>query len=99
MKEYNSNNISAIGLIACSYEGALLCYKSICLEAAAVMGPHAHPAISMHNHSLRDYMTCIEQDDWKGVGQLMLDSAWSCITIMNGFWAANLFLPVENLSA
>jgi len=69
------NNAHPIGLIACSYEGALLCYKSICLEAAAIMGPHAHPTISMHNHSLRESMICIEQDDWKGVALLMLDSA------------------------
>lgn len=29
----------------------------------------------MHAHSFRDYMDCIEADDWKGVGELMLSSA------------------------
>lgn len=29
----------------------------------------------MHTHSLADYVACIEQDDWRGVGELMLSSA------------------------
>jgi len=39
------------------------------------MGPHGHPEVSMHTHSLADYMECIYRDDWKGVGELMLSSA------------------------
>ncbi len=29
----------------------------------------------MHTHSLAEYMKCIDRDDWKGVGELMLSSA------------------------
>jgi aspartate racemase len=29
----------------------------------------------MHTHSLREYMKCIERDDWPAVGRLMLSSA------------------------
>lgn len=29
----------------------------------------------MHTHSLREYMKCIDRDDWQGVGELMLSSA------------------------
>jgi aspartate racemase len=29
----------------------------------------------MHSYSLADYMRCIDQDDWQGVGELMLSSA------------------------
>jgi aspartate racemase len=29
----------------------------------------------MHSHSLADYVTCLERDDWQGVGELMLSSA------------------------
>jgi aspartate racemase len=39
------------------------------------MGTHGHPEVSMHTHSLADYMECIYRDDWKGVGELMLSSA------------------------
>lgn len=64
-----------IGIVACSAEGAALCYRTICLEGTAVMGRHAHPEVSMHTHSLADYMRCIYADDWQGVADLMLSSA------------------------
>jgi aspartate racemase len=64
-----------IGIVACSAEGAALCYRTICLEGAAMMGKHDHPEVSMHTHSLHRYMECIYRDDWQGVGELMLDSA------------------------
>src|ERR1700730_2290861 len=64
-----------IGIVACSAEGAALCYRSICAGGADLLGPHDHPEISMHTHSLADYMKCIYRDDWQGVGELMLSSA------------------------
>src|SRR5574337_727234 len=64
-----------IGIVACSAEGAALCYRTVCLEGAAAMGRHAHPEVSMHTHSLADYMRCIYADDWQGVADLMLSSA------------------------
>lgn len=64
-----------IGLVGCSAEGAALCYTTICVEGAQHLGPHAHPEISMHTHSLADYTRCLERDDWQGVGDLMLASA------------------------
>jgi aspartate racemase len=64
-----------IGIVACSAEGAALCYRTICAGGADLLGPHDHPEISMHTHSLADYMKCIYRDDWQGVGELMLSSA------------------------
>lgn len=64
-----------IGIVACSAEGAALCYRTVCLEGTAAMGRHAHPEVSMHTHSLADYMRCIYADDWQGVADLMLSSA------------------------
>jgi aspartate racemase len=64
-----------IGIVACSAEGAALCYRTICVEGAKILGPHAHPEVSMHTHSLAEYMKCIYLDDWRGVGELMLSSA------------------------
>jgi aspartate racemase len=64
-----------IGIVACSAEGASLCYRTICVEGAQLMGPHGHPEITMHTHSLGEYMKCIYQGDWQGVGALMLSSA------------------------
>ncbi|BBK43444.1 hypothetical protein STVA_34640 [Allostella vacuolata] len=64
-----------IGIVACSAEGAALCYRTICAEGAALLGPHAHPEVSMHTPSLSAYVDCLERDDWDGVGELMLASA------------------------
>jgi aspartate racemase len=64
-----------IGIVACSAEGAALCYRTICLEGTKLMGRHGHPEVSMHTHSLADYMKCIEAGDWAGVASLMMSSA------------------------
>jgi aspartate racemase len=64
-----------IGIVACSAEGAALCYRTICAEGAEVMGPHSHPEVSMHTYSLADYMAPIYRNDWQRVGELMLSSA------------------------
>jgi aspartate racemase len=64
-----------IGIIACSAEGAALCYRTICVEGAQLLGPHAHPEISMHGYSLTEYVNYLEAGDWRGVAELMLSSA------------------------
>jgi aspartate racemase len=64
-----------VGIVACSAEGAALCYRTICAEGARLLGPHAHPEVSMHTHSLADYVSCLDRGDWPGVGELMLASA------------------------
>ena len=64
-----------IGIVACSAEGAALCYRTICIEGASLLGAHAHPEVSLHSHSFAQYVKCLDRDDWQGVGELMLDSA------------------------
>ena len=64
-----------IGIVACSAEGAALCYKTICVEGARLMGPHAHPEVSLHTHSLADYVERLDRGDRAGVAELMLSSA------------------------
>jgi len=64
-----------IGIVACSAEGAALCYRTICVEGAQLLGPHAHPEVSMHTPSFAEYVTCLHRDDWQGVGELMLSSS------------------------
>jgi len=64
-----------IGIVACTAEGASLCYRTICHEGAAPMGKDNHPEISMHTISLAEYMKCINANDWAGVAELMLTSA------------------------
>src|SRR5580658_8393208 len=64
-----------IGIVACSTEGAALCYRSVSLEGSQILGKHDHPEVSLHSHSLAKYMTCIYANDWAGVAELMLSSA------------------------
>ncbi len=64
-----------IGIVACSAEGAALCYRTICLEGPQYCGALEHPEVSMHTHSFAAYMRCIDSADWPGVAELMLASA------------------------
>lgn len=64
-----------VGIVACSSEGAALCYRTICLEAGAQLGEHYHPEVSMHTHSLGEYMEHVNDGDWEAVAGLMLSSA------------------------
>ena len=63
-----------IGIVACSAEGAALCYRTICTEGANLMGRYAHPEVTMHTFSLSEYMRYIEAGDWENVASLVLSS-------------------------
>jgi aspartate racemase len=69
------NKPKHIGIVACSAEGAALCYRTICVEGEQTMGRHHHPEVSMHTQSLADYMRCVRVKNWQGVADLMLSSA------------------------
>jgi aspartate racemase len=64
-----------IGIVAVSAEGAALCYRTVCLEGAELLGPHDHPEISLHGFSLGSYQRLIDDDRWDAVGEMLLESA------------------------
>ena len=64
-----------IGIVACSAEGAALCYQTICKEGSVLMGPHTHPEVSMHTYPLSEYMEYIYRGEWEGVTRIMLSSS------------------------
>jgi aspartate racemase len=64
-----------IGIVACSAEGAALCYTTICTEAQREMGEFGHPEITMHTPPFAQYMKLIYASDWEAIGRLMLASA------------------------
>lgn len=64
-----------IGIVAGSAEGAALCYRTICLEAQAVMGEHHHPEITMNSVSMAEYMPYIRANDWEAAARLLAASA------------------------
>lgn len=75
MRETPSGKPLHLGIVACSAEGAALCYRTFCAEGATLLGPHAHPEVSMHTACLADYVRCLDAGDLEGVAALMLDSA------------------------
>ena len=64
-----------IGIVAGSAEGAALCYRTICLEAPAIMGEHNHPEITMNSMPMAEHMTAIRANEWEAVAKLMAASA------------------------
>ena len=64
-----------IGIVAGSAEGAALCYRTICLEAPAIMGEHNHPEITMNAVPMADYMPHIRANDWEPVAALLATAA------------------------
>ena len=64
-----------IGIVAGSAEGAALCYRTICLEALAVMGEHNHPEITMNSVPLAEHMRHIRSNDWEGLAGILAASA------------------------
>lgn len=71
----HSAPVGHIGIVACSAEGAALCYRTICAEGARRLGAHRHPELSMHTPPLAEYVACLERGDLGGVAELMLRSA------------------------
>ncbi len=64
-----------IGIVAGSAEGAALCYRTICLEAPAVMGEHNHPEITMNSVPMAQHMRHIRANDWRAVAEALASSA------------------------
>src|SRR5215475_5877246 len=63
-----------IGIVSVNYEGTALCYRSICEQAAVVMGEYHHPEITMHSFPLADYMRFLFPLSWNGFAGLLLSS-------------------------
>jgi aspartate racemase len=68
-------NARHIGIVACSAEGAALCYRTIVHEGAERLGPHGHPEVTLSSLPLSCYVERLERNDWPAVAELMLESA------------------------
>ena len=64
-----------IGIVVGSAEGAALCYRTICLEAPALMGEHNHPEITMNSVPLAEHMRHIRANDWEALAETLAVSA------------------------
>ncbi|MFN2387435.1 MAG: aspartate/glutamate racemase family protein [Thermoanaerobaculia bacterium] len=68
-------SVGHIGIVACSAEGAALCYRTICLEGLVAIGEHDHPQVTLSSIPMARHMEAIARDDWAGVGELLLEGA------------------------
>jgi aspartate racemase len=64
-----------IGIVACSAEGAALCYRTIAFEAQGKMGEHNHPRMTLDSIPMAEHMPFVRGNDWVGVADLLLNSA------------------------
>jgi aspartate racemase len=82
-----------VGIVAVSAEGAALCYRTICVEGAAILGAHDHPQVTMHTHPLAEYMRHVEADRWDEAARLLVSSA----NLLVGAGAEILICPDNTL--
>src|SRR4029078_661640 len=52
-----------IGILSHSFEGATLCYRTMCLEGVARLGPHRHPEITLTGVAMDHMMEAWDRDD------------------------------------
>ena len=64
-----------IGIVACSAEGAALCYRAICLEALTLVGKNDHPRITLDSIAMARWLPAFDAGDYAGVARFMLESA------------------------
>jgi aspartate racemase len=67
--------VKHIGIVACSAEGAALCYQTICREALTLVGKNDHPRITLDSIALARWLPAFDAGDYAGVARLMLESA------------------------
>jgi aspartate racemase len=67
--------VKHIGIVACSAEGAALCYQTICRDALDLVGKNDHPRITMDSIPLASWMPAFDSGDLPEIARIMLDSA------------------------
>jgi len=67
--------VKHIGIVACSAEGAALCYQTICREALTLVGKNDHPRITLDSIAMARWMPAFDAGDYAGVARFMLESA------------------------
>lgn len=61
-----------IGIVACSAEGAALCFREIASHGESRMGEHLHPQVTLSCIAMGEWMPAFDSGDYRGVAQFML---------------------------
>ena len=62
-----------IGILAHSYEGATLCFRTICQEGVRRLGPHNHPEITMTCVAMHHMLEAWEKGDHQAIRTMFVD--------------------------
>ena len=61
-----------IGIVACSIEGAALCFREIGAYSLKLMGEHMHPQVTLSCIAMGEWMPAFNRGDYEGVAEFML---------------------------
>ena len=64
-----------IGIVACSVEGAALCYRTIAQAGEEHLGRYNHPKVTLHSIPMAEWMPAFNSNDFKAIAEFMLESA------------------------
>ena len=64
-----------IGILAHSFEGAALCFRTACLEGVKRLGPHMHPEITMTCNAMALVLDAWDRGDNKKLRAFFMDDA------------------------
>lgn len=69
------NQVKHIGIVACSAEGAALCYRTIAQASEPLLGTYNHPEVTLHSIAMAEWMPAFNSGNFREVGKFMLESA------------------------
>jgi aspartate racemase len=61
-----------IGIVACSAEGAALCFREIAAYSRKLMGEHLHPQVTLSCIAMGEWLPAFDRGDYEGVAEFML---------------------------
>ncbi len=61
-----------VGIVACSAEGAALCFREIAAYSQKFMGEHMHPQVTLSCIAFGEWMPAFNRGDYEGVAEFML---------------------------
>jgi aspartate racemase len=67
--------VKHIGIVACSAEGAALCYRTIAQAAEECLGAYMHPKVTLHSIAMGEWMPAFNSGDYAAVADFILESA------------------------
>jgi aspartate racemase len=73
--DVKTTGMKHVGILAHSFEGATLCYRTLCLEGVRRLGPHLHPEVTLTGVAMHFMMDAYEQGDHRTVRRMFLEDA------------------------